>query len=191
MASSLVFRSAWLALLVAAGGSAAAQSRHYPPAPEPGYAWAEVVEVTPIHVRDSEPVYREQCWSEPVREVYVPSGRRPHYPHSGPILGAIVGGVIGNQFGSGGGRVAATFAGAVLGDAIVRDSQYAGYRGGPPHQRVVYRERCGPVVTGYRDSEYVDGYDVAYEFGGEIYHTRMDHPPGDRIRVRVDVRPAY
>lgn len=191
MSLSVVIRSVLLLMVVAASGLAVAQPRPYSPGPGPGYGWAEVVAVTPVYVRDSEPVYQEECWSEPVREVYAPPRYRPRYSHSAPILGAIAGGVIGNQFGSGSGRVAATFAGAVLGDAIVRDHQYAGYRGGPPHQRVVYRERCRSVATGYRSNEYLDGYDVAYEFGGEIYRTRMAHPPGDRIRVRVDVQPAY
>jgi hypothetical protein len=32
-------------------------------------------------------------------------------------------------------------------------------------------------------------YDVTYEYAGRQYVTRTDHHPGDRMRVRVDVRP--
>lgn len=33
------------------------------------------------------------------------------------------------------------------------------------------------------------GYNVTYEYAGRRYQTRTDYHPGDRIRVRVDVRP--
>jgi uncharacterized protein YcfJ len=35
----------------------------------------------------------------------------------------------------------------------------------------------------------VVGYDVTYEYMGRQFVTRTDYHPGDRIRVRVDVRP--
>ena len=55
---------------------------------------------------------------------------------------------------------------------------------------------CDPVPAGngrYGDDYYgdgrVSGYDVTYEYGNRTYHTRTDYHPGDRIRIRVDVRP--
>ena len=30
------------------------------------------------------------------------------------------------------------------------------------------------------------GYEVTYRYGGREYTTRMDHDPGERMRVRVD-----
>ena len=54
---------------------------------------------------------------------------------------------------------------------------------------------CDPVrADAYREEAYRDaqddviGYDVTYRYGGREYTTRTDHHPGDRIRVRVDVR---
>ena len=47
---------------------------------------------------------------------------------------------------------------------------------------------CEPVSY-RRERDRVDGYDVTYEYAGRMYHTRSDYNPGDRIRVRVDVRP--
>jgi uncharacterized protein YcfJ len=156
----------------------------------PGYRWARVVEVTPVYVRSSEPIYRQECFIEARHEVYEPGyHRRPRHAHSAPILGAIVGGLIGNQFGDGSGRAASTFAGVVLGDALARDAMYSrNYV--PPRGHMVEREVCRDVPTrSYRETRMLDGYEVAYEYGGEIYHTRTDYDPGDRIQVRVDVRP--
>ena len=50
---------------------------------------------------------------------------------------------------------------------------------------------CDPVPTnGYAtEQRSVNAYDVTYEYAGKTYRTRTDHNPGDRIRVRVDVRP--
>ena len=45
----------------------------------------------------------------------------------------------------------------------------------------------------YGDDDYgdgrVSGYDVTYEYGGRTYRTRTGYHPGERMRVRVDVRP--
>lgn len=106
------------------------------------------------------------------------------------VLGAVAGGLLGNQIGSGSGKAAATFFGAVLGDALVADSQarrYAGYAPAPAARTVVsYRERCREQIS-YRREERVQWYDVTYQWGGDLYHTRTPFDPGDRIRVRVDV----
>lgn len=157
-----------------------------------GYDWARVVDVAPIIAESRQPVRREQCWDEPVRERYVYEDYRRPRGSAGPVLGAIIGGVVGNQFGSGSGKVAMTVAGAALGNAIARDSQRYdgyGYERYPAHERVAYAERCR-TVTDYVRDERVLGYDVTYRYHGQTYRTRTDHHPGDRIRVRVDVTPA-
>ena len=46
-------------------------------------------------------------------------------------------------------------------------------------------ERCR-TVTNWRDTDRVLGYEVTYRYGGREYTTRMDHDPGDRLRVRVN-----
>ncbi|PKM08766.1 MAG: hypothetical protein CVV14_02775 [Gammaproteobacteria bacterium HGW-Gammaproteobacteria-4] len=106
------------------------------------------------------------------------------------VLGAVAGGLLGNQIGSGSGKAAATFFGAVLGDALVADSQarrYAGYAPAPTARTVVsYRERCREQTI-YRREQQAQWFDVTYRWGGELYHTRTGFDPGDRIRVRVDV----
>ena len=41
-----------------------------------------------------------------------------------------------------------------------------------------------------REEERIDGYNVTYRYNGQKYRTRMPYDPGDRLRIRVDVRPA-
>ena len=43
--------------------------------------------------------------------------------------------------------------------------------------------------NGYTDGGSATAYDVTYEYAGRTYTTRTNHHPGDRMRVRVDVRP--
>lgn len=161
---------------------------------EDGYDYAEVVRVDPIIDRVDRPVYRDECWQEPVtyREpdrYYRGGGSRDRAP---AVLGGIIGGLVGNQFGSGSGRDAATLAGAALGYASVRDSQrYSGggyYAGG--REYTTYEQRCA-TRTQYTTDEHVSGYDVSYRYNGRIYQTVTDYHPGDSIRVRVDVSAAH
>jgi uncharacterized protein YcfJ len=123
-----------------------------------------------------------ECWEEAV-----PASNGPFSANhiGGTLLGGLIGGVLGNQVGDGSGRQVARAAGAIIGGAV-------GYH--------VSRERKGYAGTGvtercetrYRDSyeERVDGYDVTYEYAGRQYLTRLPYDPGDRIRIRVDVKPA-
>jgi uncharacterized protein YcfJ len=157
-----------LALLgLAAAGSAVAQ-----PGPV-HYIHAPVVDVRPIHASERVPVEREVCWQARERA-------RPRSA-TGTIAGAIIGGVIGNQFGDGNGRRALTAAGAALGASIGHDaSRRPGYR------RV---ERC-EIQVDYETRRYTAGFDVHYEYNGEIFVTRTHHHPGDTIRLVVAARPV-
>ncbi|MEM9208859.1 MAG: glycine zipper 2TM domain-containing protein [Pseudomonadota bacterium] len=152
------------------------------------YDYARVVSVQPIvrYVTVRTPV--RECWTE--RQHYTVE----HRPNTagGALVGAIIGGVVGNQFGSGRGNDAATVAGTLIGAAVGSDAarQRAydrGYYGTTRHSRPV--ERC---TTNYqtRQEERVDGYSVVYRYQGQSYRTRLSHDPGERIRVRVDVRPS-
>lgn len=170
---------------------------------QPRYDLAEVVRVEPIIEIVSEPVYSQHCYEQPVYEtVYEQDYYGDYYGsghvggHGERVLGAIAGGLLGNQFGHGGGRVAATFFGTVLGDALVADHQqrHAGndsaYRGRyPVGERISYRERCD-THTRYVNEERVRSFAVTYRYQGALYHARTAFDPGDSLRVRVDVLPA-
>ncbi len=109
------------------------------------------------------------------------------------VIGGIAGAVLGSKVGDGSGRYVGTAVGSMVGGMAGRSIYDSAQR-----ERRVQRGRvrvCDPVPVG--DGQYgdyygdgrVNGYDVTYEYANRTYHTRTDHHPGDRIRVRVDVRP--
>lgn len=142
------------------------------------YTMARVVDVDPIYERVEVPQVRQECWTE---DVYV---RNRNRDVSAPVLGGIIGGVIGNQVSRGHGRPAATIVGSLLGATIGADIRDRNTR---YHTETV--RRCRDVDEYYTE-ERVVGYRVTYRYRGEEYVTRMDHDPGDEIRVRVSVEPA-
>lgn len=133
------------------------------------------------------------------------------------VIGGIAGAVLGSKMGGGSGQVAATAIGSMVGGMagrqIYETQQRRKYT--PEGQVTV----CDPVPVngsysrngynnGYGNSGYgnngynstyasngyandgrVTAYDVTYEYAGRQFVTRTNYHPGDRIRVRVDVRP--
>ena len=94
---------------------------------------------------------------------------------AGTVIGAVVGGALGNTVGKGDGRRAATIAGAVAGGAI---GHHVASNGDSGPCRMVDVEGRRPA-----------GFDVEYNYKGDIYVTRMSYDPGNRVRVRVTVIP--
>ena len=110
------------------------------------------------------------------------------------MIGGIAGAVLGSKVGDGSGRYVGTAVGSMVGGMAGR-SIYDNAQRDRRVQRGQVRV-CDPVPAGngrYGDDYYgdgrVSGYDVTYEYANRTYHTRTDHHPGDRIRIRVDVRP--
>lgn len=161
------------------------------------YVSADVVRVEPVVriVQVASP--REVCWKEKVRHVSHPRWhrhrhhhRRNHHSPLPMIVGGVVGGVVGNQIGKGGGRDALTIAGTLIGAAVGHSVQHAPrHHHRPRHSYTTVERRC-EVQTDYYDEERIDGYDVTYRYQGRHFTTRMDHDPGDRIRLRVQVEPT-
>ena len=162
---------------------------------EPGrgarYEYADVVSADPIYrtVRVEQP--RRECWDE--RVVYNERRNDGYWMDNGTaggLVGAIAGGVVGHQFGSGRGKKAATALGAVIGAGVgQRVAVQNSRRDSSSYERVGYEERC-ETVTDYRTEQRVEGYDVAYRYGGRVYNTTMPYDPGSRIPVDVNVRPV-
>ena len=149
------------------------------------YDYAKVISAEPIvnYVTVTTPV--RECWEE-TRHYTVDRSRQER--RAGTFVGAVIGGVIGHQFGSGRGNDAATVAGSLIGAAIGNDA--ARDRHGYDVERIAYPvERCEPRYREHRE-ERIDGYRVLYRYHGQKYVTEMPYDPGNRIRVRVDVRPA-
>lgn len=148
-----------------------AYSQH---APRPvSYGYANVIRVTPVYDNDEGVAMEQQC--DGVRAA-------PRDTTGGTVLGAIIGGAIGNQVGKGDGRKAATIGGAVVGGVIGHDvaknsdPQYV-----PANCRMVEVQRGDDRPV---------GFDVEYDYKGDVYVARMPYDPGNRIRVRVSVVPA-
>ena len=62
-------------------------------------------------------------------------------------------------------------------DAVTVDSDYRKISDGGEHCR---------TETNWRSTDSVLGYEVTYRFGGREYTTRMDHDPGNHLRVKVN-----
>jgi len=154
------------------------------------YDHAKVVDVVPVveTYQVNNPV--EECWEEQVRHD-VRRSDRGHYTRTPEILGGIIGAAIGNQFGSGSGKKVATVAGAVLGASVGRDTKYRNRHHDRHDRRARYQtvERC-EVRDSFTTEERIVGFDVAYKYRGNVFHTQMDHDPGDKIRVKVTVDPV-
>lgn len=106
------------------------------------------------------------------------------------VIGGVVGAVIGSQMGGGSARYATSAIGSMVGGIAGREL-YEQNRRPQDHRGTV--TVCDPVPA---DDRYVQTggsgvteYDVTYEYAGREYTTRTTYHPGDRIRVRVDVRP--
>lgn len=118
------------------------------------------------------------------------------------VIGGLVGAVVGSQVGGGSARYATSAIGSMVGGIAGRQIYEQSQRDRTGTVRV-----CDPVPVngyssgGYGNGSYNDGrnyrtadrgvtaYDVTYEYANRRYTTRTSYHPGDRIRVRVDVRP--
>jgi uncharacterized protein YcfJ len=150
------------------------------------YDYARVLSAEPNvrYVTVTAPV--QECWEE---TRYYTVRNRPAGGFAGTLMGAVIGGVVGHQFGSGRGNDAATVAGSLIGAAIGNDA--ASRRQGVEETTESARpiRRCETKYTSHQE-ERVDSYRVIYEYHGQKYATDTPYDPGDRIRIRVDVRPA-
>ena len=146
---------------------------------------ARVLNVDPITETLTHRVPTETCWTERVR--YESRGDHSYTPS---IIGGILGAAVGNSLGHKRHKtnraikaVALGALGASIGNEISRNHNRS--------SAVTYRneERCEVTYdTSYE--EQIVGYDVTYRYRGETYHTKMDYDPGNKIRVRVNVRPV-
>lgn len=154
------------------------------------YDYAKVLDVEPIVsvIRVQTP--QRECWEEQV--VHRAPSRGYHagaQSFTPAILGGILGGVVGNQFGHGSGKTALTVGGALLGASMGNDlarRRHGAY--GPGRSYTTTEEQCR-VTNAYHEEERIDGYRVRYRYKGETFVTQLDHDPGPRLRVRVQLSP--
>lgn len=149
------------------------------------YEEAEVLSAEPIYRTVSYSVPAERCHDEEVAYQDAPRGRSA----TPTILGAVIGGAIGHAVGhEKRNKQVGTAVGALLGGTIGAD---VGRRRAAYDGAVRYRtERVCQTVDEVREQEELSGYDVAYRYAGQVYHTQTQHHPGDTLRVNVRVDPA-
>ena len=153
------------------------------------YDFAKVVHVEPLSRTVQQRIPREQCYVEQVA-VEEP-GYRQGGSYTNELVGGVIGGAIGNALGSNkSNKKVQAVIGAALGASIANDMERRNGRNHyqPGYVRYEDVERC----TVRHDVEYheeITGYRVTYKYHGRTYQTRMNHHPGKRIKVRVDVRP--
>jgi uncharacterized protein YcfJ len=153
------------------------------------YDYARVTQVEPRlrEVRVSVP--RRECYEDAGEDLaYRQVGERP--AAGGMIIGGLIGAVIGHQIGYGHERALGTVAGAVIGSAIGRDAATQRRDGGSYgySPRGQGGERCETRYTEQVEQR-IDGYRVSYSYRDRNYQTVLPYDPGERLRVRVTVRP--
>lgn len=175
-----------------------------------GYDWARVVRVDPVfeddrqageprcHTRrDDGYVYDDGDRNDPYRndgyrdDGYGRARRDENGSMVATVLGGIAGAVLGSQVGGGSGRYVGTAVGSMVGGMAGRGIYEASRRERDGYVTVCepdpYRQTGGGYPGDWQRG--VERYDVTYEYAGRRYTTRTGYHPGDRIRVRVDVRP--
>lgn len=145
-------------------------------------------------VRKVEPRYeniavpRNECTSQWVTEQQPVASSRNY---GGLALGGVAGAVLGNQVGKGRGREAATAVGAVVGalfgEQLANQNRWGGgyQQVSQPQQRQVQSCRTVNEVQTRRT-----GYQVEYEYRGQVYSTVTREHPGRTLAVRVSVAPV-
>ncbi len=151
-------------------------------------------------VIDSQPIYKTVTVAEPRQEctyedvAYYDDGydRGRHSDRGnsalGMIIGGVVGGAVGNEFGHNtNSKIAGAVIGSAIGHDIARQKQVA-HRDRHDYPRYRQERRCR-TVTERHTEERLTGYRVTYRYQGHTFTRHMDHDPGSRIKVRINVTP--
>lgn len=125
------------------------------------HGYARVVSVEPIVSTSYRTVPRTSCSTVEQRG------------GSGAVPGAIIGGIVGNNMAKD--RAAGTAVGVIAG-AVIGEHMTEG--------QTTLREQC----TTYHDKEYynrINGYNVTFEFDGELRTVKLSRDPGSRVPVKI------
>jgi uncharacterized protein YcfJ len=169
----------------AATAASAAAVAQVPPGQQPGQPpqaaddggqYGQVVSVTPVRQDVSNP--QQVCHDVVINRTVPP---KDQHQIAGMAIGAVAGGLLGHMVGAGKGNGLATAAGVIGGG-------YAGKKIEESHQQANVQSevvhRCSTVAN---TSSNIVGYDVTYVYNGVTRTTRMDHDPGNRVRVEQSV----
>ncbi len=167
--------SSILTLTALSLGSSLSYAHH----PDDKDIYARVIHVEPVYRTYSTPTNDASCisydYSRPIRTSY-----------TGTILGAVIGGALGHKIGDshgdpGAAAIAGGLIGASFGHSVDRRNSYN------RQLRVAGPCRSNSGVKTVR--ELVE-YKVTYRYNGRIHAARMDHDPGEWVKLNVNVSPA-
>ena len=143
---------------------------------------ARVRHVSPQYENTSVP--RNQCTTQWVTEQQPMAASRNY---GGLALGGVAGALLGKQVGKGRGREAATAVGAVVGalaaEHFANQNGWGGYQQATPQQQRQVQS-CHTVND---VQSRLTGYQVEYEYRGQVYSTVTRDNPGRTLPVRVSV----
>ncbi len=160
-----------IALLCTSVFASADRNRHFD--------YARVTHAKPIYQTVSRRVPVEKCHIETVRV-------DRHHNDGRTLVGGLVGAAVGHKLGDKRHQKnVGALAGAIIGASIAESTKHD-----HGHRRYRDVERCSTRYDVERHRELI-GYDVTYRYRGESYFTRTDSHPGERIRVKVSVQPAF
>ena len=121
--------------------------------------YARVLKVSPIMETIQVPVRREDCQT--------PARTRRELPTRSPPIGDL----------------RPNHSGLTLADAIRQDWTYQLLLATPRTKR-----ECRWIEV-FETREHIVAYRVRFRYGKDTFVRRLDHDPGDRLRIRVEVRP--
>lgn len=150
---------------------------------------ARVFSSVPVYTTVKEVTPREECWTETVtRERHIPAERRND---AAPVVvGGVIGGALGHAVGHGHsnkklGAVVGSVLGAAVGHSVASEREVRPERTAVTYDTV---ERC-KMVEETQTRRVFEGFDVTYEYRGEVYTTRMPREPGKTIELAIEVTP--
>ncbi len=132
-------------------------------------------------------VPRNECTNQWVTEPQPVASSRNY---GGLALGGIAGAALGNQIGGGRGRQAATAVGAVVGALAGEHLAHQNGLGGYPQAAPLQQRQVQTCRTVNDTQSRLTGYQVEYEYRGQIYSTVTRENPGRTLPVRVSVAPV-
>ena len=146
---------------------------------------ARVRTVNPQYENVSVP--RNECSNQWVTDQQPAASSRNY---GGLALGGLAGAVLGNQVGRGHGREAATAVGAVIGALTGENFANQGNWGGNQQQAAPQQRQVQSCRTVNDVQSRLTGYQVEYEYRGQVYSTVTRENPGRTLPVRISVDPV-
>lgn len=139
--------------------------------------YARVVKVKPIYETVRVSVPEKQCWYE---RDHRRSKHRVRIPTPGEVAGHLIDDAVKHRLLPRDMKKVSDAAKGLIEPTIVIETDSR-------HKHRKHRH-C-KVENRYRTEQQIVGYRVRYRYRGETFVTRMRNHPGDRLQVRVSIRP--